>query len=255
MWSSSIPKKLEVDPNLITNVTDKGNGKNTPTNLKLAGESKSWESTQELGMLYESMMRGEIGELHQVIITSRDPGMAPDTYIEVSGGIFRDMTIHDFDLARYMLNDEIETVSATGSRLVDPALMNRCNDFDTVVVTMTTRSGKQAVITNSRQAVYGYDQRVELFGNKGMLISENRRHTQVTKHLKDATSISEPLLNFFIERYAEAFNAEINSFVQAINGKAPVEVGFEDGRIALLLAEAAFKSAHENRVIQLNEIN
>ncbi|MEY4092170.1 MAG: inositol 2-dehydrogenase [Pseudomonadota bacterium] len=203
----------------------------------------------------ESMMRGEIGELHQVIITSRDPGMAPDAYIEVSGGIFRDMTIHDFDLARYMLNDEIETVSATGSRLVDPALMNRCNDFDTVVVTMTTRSGKQAIITNSRQAVYGYDQRVELFGNKGMLISENRRHTQVTKHLKDATSISEPLLNFFIERYAEAFNAEINSFVQAINGKAPVEVGFEDGRIALLLAEAAFKSAHENRVIQVNEIN
>lgn len=202
----------------------------------------------------ESMIKGEIGDLHQVIVTSRDPGMAPDAYIEVSGGIFRDMTIHDFDLARYMLNDEIETVSATGSRLVDPALMTRCNDFDTVVVTMTTKSGKQAVITNSRQAVYGYDQRVELFGNKGMLISENRRNTPVTKHLKDATNIAEPLLNFFIERYSEAFNAEIDSFVTAIEGKSPVEVGFEDGRIALLLAEAAIKSAHENRVVRISEI-
>jgi len=109
---------------------------------------------------YQSLVDGEIGELHQVIITSRDPGMAPADYIEVSGGIFRDMAIHDLDLARFMLREEVVTVSATGSRLVDPALMQKANDFDTVVVTLTTASGKQAVITNSREAVYGYDQRV-----------------------------------------------------------------------------------------------
>lgn len=202
----------------------------------------------------QAMLNGEIGDLHQVVITSRDPGMAPAAYIEVSGGIFRDMTIHDFDLARYMFGEEVETISATGSRLVDPALMETCKDFDTVVVTMTTTSGKQAVITNSRQAAYGYDQRVELFGNKGMVISENRRSTMVTKHLRDATNIAEPLLNFFIERYNDAFNAEIDSFVNAIQNKTPVEVGFEDGRIALLLADAAFKSIAEGRVVRLSEM-
>ncbi|MDE0347880.1 MAG: Gfo/Idh/MocA family oxidoreductase, partial [Boseongicola sp.] len=109
---------------------------------------------------------GEIGELHQVIITSRDPGMAPDGYIENSGGIFRDMTIHDLDLARFMLGEEIAEVFAVGSRLVAPELMQRCDNFDTVVVTLVTDSGKQAVITNSREAAYGYDQRVELFGSR-----------------------------------------------------------------------------------------
>jgi myo-inositol 2-dehydrogenase/D-chiro-inositol 1-dehydrogenase len=164
------------------------------------------------------------------------------------------MTIHDFDLARYMLGEEVETVSATGSRLVDPALMEKCKDFDTVVVTMTTKSGKQAVITNSRQAAYGYDQRLELFGNKGMVISENRRSTMVTKHLRDATNVSEPLLNFFIERYNDAFNAEIDSFVNAIQNNTVVEVGFDDGRIALLIADAAFKSIAEGRVVHISEL-
>ncbi|WP_343081635.1 inositol 2-dehydrogenase [Ostreiculturibacter nitratireducens] len=202
----------------------------------------------------QAMLDGEIGDLHQVTIVSRDPGMAPDAYIETSGGIFRDMTIHDFDLARFMLGEEVETVFATGSRLVNPALMDRCNDYDTVVVTMTTASGKQAIITNSRQAVYGYDQRVELFGNKGMVISENHRENQVTRHLNGATNVSAPLLNFFIERYSEAFNAEIGHFVDAVENGVPVEVGFEDGRLALVLAEAAFKSIADGRAVRVSEI-
>ena len=197
---------------------------------------------------------GEIGDLHQVIITSRDPGMAPDAYIETSGGIFRDMTIHDLDLARFMLGEEVTTVTATGSRLVNPALMARCGDFDTVVVTLATASGKQAVITNSRQAVYGYDQRVELFGSKGMVISENRRENLVTRHLAGATGIAAPLQHFFIERYGEAFNAEIGHFVDAIEGRAPVPVGFEDGRLALLLADACFLSIAEGRTIRTSEL-
>jgi myo-inositol 2-dehydrogenase/D-chiro-inositol 1-dehydrogenase len=202
----------------------------------------------------EAMLKGEIGDLHQVIITSRDPGMAPNAYIEVSGGIFRDMTIHDLDLARFMLGEEVTAVSAQGSRLVDLALMERCNDFDTVVVTLSTASGKQAVITNSRQAVYGYDQRVELFGSKGMVISENHRQNVMTKHLADATGISAPLQFFFIERYTQAFISEIDHFVDAIEKGAPVPVGFEDGRIALMLADACFKSVAEGRVVKVSEI-
>jgi len=202
----------------------------------------------------QASIDGEIGELHQVIITSRDPGMAPADYIETSGGIFRDMTIHDLDLARFMLGDEVTAVSAQGSRLVDPPLMQRCNDYDTIVATLTTDSGKQAVITNSRHASYGYDQRVELFGSKGMVISENRRENQLTKHLSHATSVSAPLQHFFIERYIEAFNAEIDHFVDVIENGASVLVGFEDGHLALALADACFKSIEESRTIAMGEI-
>lgn len=202
----------------------------------------------------QALLDGELGALHQVIITSRDPGMAPDAYIEVSGGIFRDMTIHDLDLARFMLGEEVTTVSAQGSRLVDPALMQRCNDYDTVVVVLTTASGKQAVITNSREASYGYDQRVELFGSKGMAISQNHHENLVTKHLKTATNVSAPLQHFFIERYTDAFNAEIDLFVDAVENGTPVPVGFEDGRLALVLADACFKSVAEGRTVKVNEI-
>jgi myo-inositol 2-dehydrogenase/D-chiro-inositol 1-dehydrogenase len=202
----------------------------------------------------QACLEGEIGDLHQVIITSRDPGMAPDAYIETSGGIFRDMTIHDLDLARFMLGEEVTAVSAQGSRMVDPDLMARCGDYDTVVVTLTTHSGKQAVITNSRAAAYGYDQRVELFGSKGMILSDNRREHLVTKHLAGATNISAPLQHFFIERYGEAFNAEIDQFVTAVETGGAVPVGFEDGRLALLLADACFKSIDEGRTVLTSEL-
>ena len=202
----------------------------------------------------QSVLDGEIGELHQVIITSRDPDMAPDAYIEVSGGIFRDMTIHDLDLVRYLLGDEVTSVTAHGSRLVDPALMERCGDYDTVAVTLMTESGKQAIITNSRKALYGYDQRIELFGSKGMVISENHRGNHVTKHGAVATNVSAPLKNFFIERYREAFIAEIDSFVEAVEGRVPLEVDFDDGHRALVLAEACILSATEGRSVATAEI-
>ncbi len=202
----------------------------------------------------QAVREGEIGELHQVIITSRDPGMAPDAYIESSGGIFRDMTIHDLDLARFMLGEEVTEVTAQGSRLVDPGLMERCGDYDTVVATLVTESGKQAVITNSREAAYGYDQRVELFGSKGMVISGNRRENLVTKHLAGATNVSAPLQHFFIERYSEAFKAEIGHFVDAVENGTEVPVGFEDGRLALMMADACFKSVAERRTVAISEI-
>lgn len=197
---------------------------------------------------------GRIGELHQVTITSRDPGMAPDSYIEVSGGIFRDMTIHDFDMARFILGEEVTEVTATGSRLVDPALMARCGDYDTVTVVMKTASGKQAIISNSRRAVYGYDQRVEAFGSAGMAISENRTMDHVRLYTEEFTDRAAPLQNFFIERYGDAFAAEISAFVDTVEKGAAPPVGFEDGRQALILAEAAILSAAEGRTVQVSEI-
>ena len=197
---------------------------------------------------------GEIGDVQQVVITSRDPGLAPEAYLRVSGGILRDMTIHDLDMARFILGEEVTQVFATGARLVDPALMERLGDFDTVTVVLTTASGKQAVITNSRQATYGYDQRVEAHGSAGMALSENRRPHGMTLHTANFTERAEPLLNFFIERYREAFDAEISAFVTAVESGQPPVVGFEDGRLALVLAEAALKSIAEGRMVRVQEI-
>ena len=202
----------------------------------------------------QALHDGELGELHQVVITSRDPGMAPDGYIRTSGGIFRDMTIHDLDLARYMLGEEIAAVSAQGSRKVNPALMEECGDYDTVVVTLVSETGKQAIIINSREAVYGYDQRVELFGSGGMAISDNQRDHLARKYLAHGTGIAAPLQHFFIERYKDAFFAEIDSFVDAVAGQTPLEVSFDDGLKALELAEACNLSVAEGRTVKLSEL-
>lgn len=202
----------------------------------------------------KAIQAGDIGELHQVVITSRDPGLAPEAYLKVSGGILRDMTIHDLDMARFILGEEVTQVFATGSRLVDPALMERLGDHDTVTVVLNTASGRQAIITNSRRATYGYDQRVEALGTKGMAISENRRPHGMTLHTEAFTDRAEPLLNFFTERYREAFDAEISEFVEAVEQKRAPSVGFEDGRLALVLAEAALKSIAEGRVVAVKEI-
>ena len=204
--------------------------------------------------VHNAVRAGEIGELHQVLVTSRDPGLAPEAYLKVSGGILRDMTIHDFDMARFILGEEPETVFAVGARLVDPALMQRLGDHDTITVVMTTASGKQALIMNSREALYGYDQRVEAFGSKGMAVSENRRPHLMLMSGKGFTDRAAPLLDFFIERYREAFDAEIDAFVDAIEKERPADVGFEDGRRALTLAEAAIKSIGEGRAVKVSEV-
>lgn len=202
----------------------------------------------------DAVRNGDIGELRQVVITSRDPGMPPVAYTEVSGGIFRDMTIHDLDMARFVLGEEPVEVLAQGSRLVDPALMVRLGDYDTATVLLRTASGKQCLISNCRQAVYGYDQRVEALGALGLALSGNRKPHEAVLHLEAFTGRSAPFLNFFIERYAEAFVAEIDEFVSAIEeGRVP-EVGFDDGRLALVLAEAAVTSAAEGRVVRLSEL-
>ena len=202
----------------------------------------------------DALRAGEIGELHQVVITSRDPGMPSRAYYEAAGGLFRDMTIHDFDLARFMLGEEPEEVFAVGGRLIDPALMAELEDFDTAMIVLRTASGRQCHINNSRTAAYGYDQRVELLGTQGMLISGNRRPHELARYSATRTGAEEAYLDFFVERYREAFDAEIGAFVDCIEGGGEPEVGFEDGRRALVLAEAAMRSAAEGRIVRTGEI-
>ncbi len=197
---------------------------------------------------------GEIGELRQVFITSRDPEMPPEAYYRSAGGLLRDMTIHDFDLARFFLVDEPVEVFAIGGRLIDPDFMNELDDHDTAMIIMRTEDGKQCHINNFRLATYGYDQRVELVGSGGMVISGNRKPHELQRFSGNRTESSEPYLYFFIERYTEAFAAELSEFANCIESGNTPSPGFEDGRRALLLAEAAYRSLAERRLVRVDEV-
>ena len=201
-----------------------------------------------------AMLAGDIGDLHQVIITSRDPAIPPRAYLEAAGGLFRDMTIHDFDLARFMLGDEPTEVFAIAGALIDPALGAELNEVDSAMFILRTASGKQCHINNSRTAVYGYDQRVELMGSKGMIISDNRKPHEMRRYSATTVEASQPYQFFFLERYNEAFMAEIDGFVDCIEKGAKPLASFEDGRRALILAEAAYLSLKERRLVQVSEI-
>ena len=185
---------------------------------------------------------GEVGDVRQVIISSRDPGMPPREYVLHSGGIFRDMVIHDLDFARWLLGEEPVQVTAIGSRLVDSSLAE-LDDYDTVMVLLQTASGKQCQINCCREAVYGYDQRFEVSGSKGMLLQDNLRPSTARRWTADATDAREPLLNFFLERYVDAYRNEMTAFVDALAGNSAMPVTIQDGLQALLLAECAVESA------------
>lgn len=191
--------------------------------------------------LHAQLRAGAVGEAELVTILSRDPSPPPIAYIRSSGGIFRDMMIHDFDMARFLLDEEPVQLFATGSCLVDPEI-GAAGDVDTAAVTLKTASGKICQISNSRRATYGYDQRVEVHGSKGMLRVENIPEHQV--QFADASGFRRaPLQHFFLERYAAAYRNELAHFVDAvIAGRAPSPSG-EDGLKAQILADAAAKSA------------
>jgi myo-inositol 2-dehydrogenase / D-chiro-inositol 1-dehydrogenase len=196
--------------------------------------------------------KGTIGEVEMVVITSRDPGAPPVDYIKRSGGIFRDMTIHDFDMARFLLGEEISEVVATAAVLVDPAI-GKAGDFDSVQVLLKTASGKQAMISNSRRATYGYDQRIEVHGSKGAVSAENQRPVSI-EVATGAGYTRPPLHDFFMTRYTEAYAAEIATFIAAMAGTGKAEPTGEDGLIALALADAAVRSVAEGRVVKMAEI-
>ena len=195
--------------------------------------------------------QGEIGAPHTMMIISRDPAPPPLDYIKVSGGLMMDMMIHDFDLARFLLG-EVEEVFAIGDVKVDPAI-GAAGDIDTAKVMLRFANGAIGTIENSRQAVYGYDQRVEVFGSGGAVSSGNWHPNAVT--ISDAGSVRRDLpLYFFVERYMESYAAEMMAFVDAIESGAPVPVVGNDGRVPVLMALAGMRSIAENRPVRLDEV-
>jgi myo-inositol 2-dehydrogenase/D-chiro-inositol 1-dehydrogenase len=193
---------------------------------------------------------GEIGNVRQVIVTSRDPALPPREYLRTSGGIFRDMSIHAFDMARWFLGEGPIEVQAFGSRLVGPSI-EEFDNYDTVMVQMHTASGKQCHINCCREAVYGYDQRFEIYGLKGMLLNENLRPSTIRRWSGTSTEAREPLLNFFLERYAQAYAAELDAFVDALVEERPMPVTVCDGCLALKLADCAVESAATGRMVRV----
>jgi myo-inositol 2-dehydrogenase/D-chiro-inositol 1-dehydrogenase len=193
---------------------------------------------------------GAIGKLEQVIITNRDPGLPELKFLASSGGLFLDFTIHDFDMARWLLGEEPVEVYARGAVLVDPRVKTEANDIDTAMVMLRTKSGRMGTIMNSRRAVYGYDQRIEVFGEKGMLRAENLPPTTVERFGGDATSADNPWPNFQT-RYTAAYAAELTSFIQSVERRKPAEIPPEDSRRVLLLCEAAAKSSQTGQPVKV----
>nr|WP_232528458.1 inositol 2-dehydrogenase [Microbacterium sp. MAH-37] len=193
---------------------------------------------------------GEIGALEQLTIISRDPAAPPADYVAVSGGIFRDMTIHDFDMARYFLPDIVE-VSAVGTTTFDAGAREH-GDFDTAVVTLRAASGAIVTIINSRHSAVGYDQRIEAFGGAGSLQVANRSTSLVSVSSAASVEARSPYEDFFLQRYAEAYAAELQSFISLARGGASASSTFEDGRAALILADAAQRSATEGVAVAVD---
>jgi myo-inositol 2-dehydrogenase / D-chiro-inositol 1-dehydrogenase len=193
---------------------------------------------------------GEIGAVEQVVISSRDPGPPPLAYVKVSGGMFRDMTIHDFDMARWLLGEEPVEVFAMGECLVDRKI-GAAGDIDSAMVLLRTATDKMCHINNSRRAAYGYDQRIEVAGAKGMLRAENLGETTL-EHFGAKGTVSDRPLDFFLERYADAYRTEMAAFLRSLKEKAPMPVGARDGRQALVLAEAALESHRTKKPVRVD---
>ena len=200
----------------------------------------------------QMVAEGKVGDLHILRITSRDPAPPPIEYVKVSGGIFFDMTIHDFDMARYLTGSEVEEIYVAGAVRVDPAI-GEAGDIDTAVITLRFANGAIGTIDNSRKAVYGYDQRVEVFGSGGMVaVANNTPDTHVYASAEGVTS-AKPLY-FFLERYMQSFIDEMQTFIDCVQKGCPPSVSGIDGRIPVMMAMAATRSLKEHRPVRLDEI-
>lgn len=236
-----------------------------PVDLDIANVDRCLETVAEHGVpllvgfnrrfdgsfreLKQRLDAGAIGEIETVVLTSRDPGPPPIEYIEHSGGLFRDMMIHDFDMARWLLPEEPTELFAVASCLVDPAIAG-AGDVDTAMVVMRTAGGSLCQISNNRRAVYGYDQRIEVFGSGGMLRAGNELTHTVKQSGKQGTT-SAPVPDFFLERYANAYRRELDEFIGALSRNEQPPVSGEDGRRALLLADAATESVRTGLPLKL----
>jgi myo-inositol 2-dehydrogenase/D-chiro-inositol 1-dehydrogenase len=200
----------------------------------------------------KAVVSGEIGKPHLMHIISRDPAPPPISYVKVSGGMFLDMTIHDFDMARFLIGDEVDEIYTAGAVMVDPEI-GRAGDLDTAVVVLRFRSGVIGTIDNSRKAVYGYDQRVEILGSEGAILTNNRYPNQAV--ISTPTSVGRDLpLNFFMDRYTESFVSELRAFVEAVIEDKATPVTGVDGRIPVVMALAARRSYDEHRPVKLAEV-
>jgi myo-inositol 2-dehydrogenase/D-chiro-inositol 1-dehydrogenase len=201
----------------------------------------------------EMIAAGKIGTPHILRITSRDPEPPPIEYIKVSGGIFLDMTIHDFDMARYLIGSEVIEIYAAGGVMVDPEI-GKVGDIDTAVITLRFENGAIGTIDNSRRAVYGYDQRVEVFGSEGMVVVSNKTPDTAVYSNAEGVHSSLPLF-FFVERYTDSYIAEMQAFIECIQqDKTPPVTGI-DGRIPVVMGYAAKRSYEENRPVKLSEVD
>lgn len=202
--------------------------------------------------LKQAIVAGQIGVVEMINITSRDPGPPPEGYIKVSGGIFRDMSIHDFDMARFLLGEEVESVVAVASVLVD-ARIGELGDFDSANVILSTASGRQCAISNSRRASYGYDQRIEVHGVLGMVSAQNQ-HQAGVEIATGAGFVRPPLAGFFMDRYVAAYAAEFAAFIASVTDRGIAVPGGEDGLKALEIAQAALVSVREGRRVAISEV-
>ena len=207
----------------------------------------------EFQSVKEKIVKGHIGDIHTIKITSRDPSPPPINYIKSSGGMFLDMTIHDFDIIRYLTNKEIVEVYAKGDALVNPEIA-KAGDIDTAIINLTFEDGSMAVIDNCRKAVYGYDQRVEVFGSKGMVQSKNKFDKYTLTYSENGVTSALPQ-HFFLERYADAYKKEINHFIDCIRHKKTPEVSGFDGLMSLVLGLCAKESLNCNKPVLVSEID
>jgi myo-inositol 2-dehydrogenase / D-chiro-inositol 1-dehydrogenase len=201
--------------------------------------------------VHDRIAAGDIGRLEQLIIVSRDPAPAPRDYLANSGGLFRDMTIHDFDLARFLLG-EVTEVFATGANFVADYIAD-LGDIDSAVVVVRGAAGALCHITNSRRSVFGYDQRLEAFGSAGMLSVGNQHPTSVRLSSATQTEAAREYLNFFLDRYTPAYRAELDHLITAMEQGSQPSPGFADGREALVLADAAVESLRTSQVVRLDQ--
>ena len=199
-----------------------------------------------------AVVTGEIGTPHLLHIISRDPAPPPISYVKVSGGIFLDMTIHDFDMARFLIGDEVEEVYTAADVKVDPEI-GKAGDLDTALIVLRFRNGVIGTIDNSRKAVYGYDQRAEILGSEGAISTANCYPNQAVVSTGAAIRRDLPL-NFFMDRYLDSFAAELRAFVEAIRNDKPTHVTGIDGRVPVVMALAARKSYDEHRPVRLEEV-
>ena len=199
--------------------------------------------------IHTRVAEGDIGILEQLTIISRDPAPAPQAYIAVSGGIFRDMTIHDFDMARYFIPNIVE-VTAVGANSFSDYIKAE-NDYDAAVVTLRGDNNELITIVNSRHSSYGYDQRLEAFGSEGMLYAQNIAETTVAKYGTTAVEARKPYLEFFLDRYAVSYRRELGLFLDGIRSGNQINPNFEDGRAALVLADAALESAGTGKTVDV----